>query len=345
MKTKDALLVDLADAFERVRVIDQSRFLIGDVEFEVKKDANQDLRLDETDEFGRLISQLTSAFYGDLYTRRVLFSPEPSGTLLDVDLVSEFQRVNANKDGWHPGWSVYKVDGDGRLLVHKGDRSRGVLPGEYSTYKWPGVSPKPGDLISIRTFPHSIDVQPAFFFAFGRTLNDQFDDCMTLRFYFNVPAEAVVELMAELTRVLNQYLIPFKFKAVVDPNKYDRADAAVLYVARRYYNIVASLVTEIQSRLQPALREVIPLFTKRLVAGVGMAEEPDEKGSFGMHRSAIAATAIVNAWRNGAQDVAARMREIELLFVEKGLTLERAYLNPNSEDIFEQTVFQQESRW
>ena len=134
-------------------------------------------------------------------------------------------------------------------LYAKGDRSRGVLQVSI-LHKWPGVSPKPGDLVSIRTFPHSIDVQPAFFFAFGRTLNDQFDDCMTLRFYFNVPAEAVVELMAELTRVLNQYLIPFKFKAVVDPNKYGRADAAVLYVARRYYNIVASLVTEIQSRLQ-----------------------------------------------------------------------------------------------
>ena len=65
-----------------------------------------------------------------------------------------------------------------------------------------------------------------------------------------------------------------------------------------------------------------------------MAEEPDEKGSFGMHRSAIAATAIVNAWRNGAQDVAARMREIELLFVEKGLTLERGLPESGIQKIF-----------
>lgn len=345
MKDNFQLRSDIADACQQVHIAHASRFLIGNVVFNVEQNMEQASNGDERTIFENLAERLTTAFYGDLYTRRNSFSASDQSESNILDLNAVFQQVNDNKDGWDPGWMVYKVVGDGRLLVQKGDRSRGVLPGEYSTYKWPGVAPKAGDLLSIRTFSHSIDVQPAFFFAFGRTLNDQFDDCMTLRFYFNVSENAVVDLMRDLTRSLNQYYVPFKFKALVDSTKYCRADAAVLYVARRYYCIVASVLKEIYHKLQPGFRQEIPLFTKRLCDGIGMAEEPEEKGSFGMHRSAIVARAIVDTWQLGSQEAKARMATIEQHFAERGLSLERAYLNPKSEDVFDQFIFEKETRW
>lgn len=346
MRGNIQLRSDLSRACQQIQIESTTKFFISELPYDIDFEKAKTDKENSHAETDALAERLSAVFYGQLYTRTFSLVHEQSNS--DVafgNLIELFHQANDNKDGWDPGWVVYKVGGDGSLLVHKGDRSRRALPGEYSTYKWPGVSPKLGDLLSIRTFAHSTDVQPAFFFAFGRTLSDQFDDCMTLRFYFNISANTVVQLMEEITRSLNHYLVPFKFKALVDPMKYSRADAAVLYVARRYYGIVASLVMEIQAKLRPGFRELVPLFTKRLVAGIGMAEEPEEKGSFGMHRSGVAARAIVNAWRNGTQDVDERMSEIETYFSELGIDLDSAYLNPKSEDIFDQVIFEKETRW
>ncbi len=343
MMTDFALRSELMHIFRQVYIINSAQFQIGEKLYGTG--SLESVQFND-DDHKKLVERLTAVFYDQFYTRHAMLVQVDLGDDGALcDLTNLFHQANDNKDGWDPGWVVYKTGFDGRLFAHKGERSRQVLAGEYSTYKWPGVSPKKGDLLSIRTFSHSTDVQPAFFFAFGRTLSDQFDDCMTLRFYFNVTASTAVNLMEELTRSLNHYLIPFKFKALVDPTKYNRADAAVLYVARRYYGIVASLVMEIQVKLRPGFRDLIPLFTKQLVAGIGMAEEPEEKGSFGMHRSALAARAIVNAWKKGTQDVGDRMFEIETYFSELGINLDRAYLNPKTDDIFGQIIFEKETRW
>jgi hypothetical protein len=82
----------------------------------------------------------------------------------------------------------------------------------------------------------------------------------------------------------------------------------------------------------------IPLFTKFLAPGVGLAEEPDQKSaaqeSFGLNRCQIVANALLEAWRNGKMGIEERLRVIEQHFAQHFIDIHHPYLNPNSEDIY-----------
>lgn len=263
----------------------------------------------------------------------------------DENLTPLFHAANDNKDGWDPGWQIYQTGSDGRLFVQKGDRSRAVMAGEYSTYKWPGVAPAAGDFVSVRMFADSTDVQPSFFFAFGRTLSDQFDEYAIVRFYFHVSAQHAPNLMAQITGCLNRYQIPFKFKALVQVKMYTRTDAAVLYVARRYFQIVAALIIDLQREEHIILRDGNPLFSRTLISGVGLAEDPNTGTSFGMHRCTLLAQGLVNAWQEGKQESDAKLTAIEEVFAAHQLSVDQAYLNPRSSDIFDAQLFDKETQW
>ncbi|MFA9276045.1 MAG: T3SS effector HopA1 family protein [Candidatus Aquirickettsiella gammari] len=298
----------------------------------------------------QLIDNLAGQLYERCYVRQlysVEYTSEEGGSaeLLDENLTPLFHAANDNKDGWDPGWQIYQTGSDGRLFVQKGDRSRSVMAGEYSTYKWPGVAPVAGDFVSVRMFAGSTDVQPSFFFAFGRTLSDQFDEYAIVRFYFHVSAQQAPNLMAQMTACLNRYQIPFKLKALVQAKLYTRTDAAVLYIARRYFQIVAALIIDLQREELISLQDGNPLFSRTLIPGVGMAEDPKAGTSFGMHRCTLLAQGLVNAWQTGEHDCQAKMRAIEDVFVAQQLSLDRAYLNPNSSDIFDSPLFDKETRW
>lgn len=300
----------------------------------------------------RLIEKLAGKLYDRCYVRHFYGSEEISenevggaSEMFDQNLTPLFHAANDNKDGWDPGWQIYQTVADGRLFVQKGDRSRAVMAGEYSTYKWPGVAPVSGDFVSVRMFAGSTDVQPSFFFAFGRTLSDQFDEYAVVRFYFHVSAEQAPVLMAHLTARLNRYQIPFKFKALVQAAMYTRTDAAVLYIARRFFQIVATIIIDLLSEGHIRLRDGNPLFSRELISGVGMAEDPNTGTSFGMHRCTLVAQGLVTAWQEGQQDEAAKMGAIEEVFSAHQLSLERAYLNSRSSDIFEARLFDKETQW
>lgn len=314
---------------------------------EMQSDESQDSLMSAT---SRLIENVTTQLYEKCYVRQFgvddgIYEENVLRKLSEDNLTQMFHSVNDNKDGWDPGWMIYQLGNDGRLFVQKGDRSRLVLAGEYSIYKWPGVMPVIGDLVSVRKYWGSTDVQPQFFFAFGSALSDQFDEYSVIRFYFNVSAFNAPNLMRQLTACLNRYQIPFKFKTLVQAQMYNRTDAAVLYVAKRYYHIVATLIVELQQDNKIILRNEIPLFTRFLIDGVGMAENPKTGLSFGMHRCNLMAQGLVEAWKLGKQNVSAQMELIELAFSKNQLNLNRAYLNPNSEDIFDVRLFDKETKW
>ena len=293
-----------------------------------------------------LTKHLADELYRKCYVRHYpLVGDQDSDTVRDNKLTELFQQANHSKDGWDPGWRIYQTCPDGRVFVQKGERSCAALPGAYSTYKWPGVKPQSGDLVSVRLFADSTDAQVGFFIAFGRTLSDQFDEIALVRFYFNIKAHAAVSLMGALTTLLNRYLIPFRFKSLVDAGAYTRADAAVLYVARRYYHLVAPLVIELSGTLQDGLRDGTPLFSKTLVPGIGMADDPATAESFGQHRCRLVAEAMVAAWEAGTQAVEARLDAIQQRFTTAGIQLALPYLNPKSINIFDQPIFLQENQW
>lgn len=342
-----ALRDELAAICQRTSILNLNSYVFDGVTY--AWDAQPFAEIEQnpaTPETKKIIEHLNARLYDLCYVRNFPIAEDAESPAFAHDnLTNLFHAANDNKDGWDPGWRIYETGTDGRVFVQKADRSRVAIAGEYSTYKWPGVAPRAGDFVSIRMFAGTTDVQPSFFFAFGRTLSDQFDENTVVRFYFNVAAHEAVNLMTHMTSTLNRYQIPFKFKSLVQAKMYTRADSAVLYVARRYYSLVASLILEMHRDSRIRLREGTPMFTCNLVAGVGMAEDVKAGTSFGMQRCSLVAEGLVQAYLAGEQGIDAQVEMIEQVFLAKDIRFEKPYLNPGSNDIFAQAIFDKESRW
>ena len=109
----------------------------------------------------------------------------------------------------------------------------------------------------------------------------------------------------------------------------------VLYVARRYARLVGRLLDDIPPEIDRLMDPATPLFSRPIRQGVGVAEEPNNGESFGMHRSRLVVEGIVDAWNRGLQSVDARLRAVEERFRLNGLDLRRPYLSAGSRDLEE----------
>ncbi len=282
-----------------------------------------------------LLDSLRDTLYSSCYTRHGAPGEMPAAQ----NMIPLLMQANQSQDRWDPAWSIYQLAGDGRISVQKGERSRTAVIGEYASNKAPGMPPQVGDQVNLRVCPGSADMQPGFYFSFGTALSDQFDEYALLRFYFNVKAEGAAELLRAVSSRFNDYAIPYRYKTLTDASFYTRADAAVLYVAKRYYSIAASLVLALSEPLDAFLRAEEPMFCKTLRPGVGLAEEPGTGESFGMHRCRLLAEGIIDAWMAGSQSVEARMDAVQKRFSSSGLSLDSPYLNAKSVDLFAHANF------
>lgn len=274
-----------------------------------------------------LLQALQSVFYDRCYTRRAE-TPEVMAAA-DLGLAGRLSAANAGREGWDRGWAVFQIGAGGQVLVRKGDRERMAVPGAFLTEAMVGMAAQVGSTVSLRVPRESMDAQPGYYFAFGETLDELADQLSIVRIYFNVRGEAAPALFRALTELLNRYQTPFQLKAPVVPGGYHRADAAVLYVGARYFPIVARIVAGIRERV--ALDEPVPLFTKRLWPGIGIAMDPGSGESFGMHRSRLVADGLVQAWSRGSS----RLEAVAEAFVASGLDLARPWLGAGAADCFD----------
>lgn len=279
-----------------------------------------------------LVQALQNTFYQECYTRRSGAPTPPAHA--DPTFAGRLSQANTTRERWDPGWTIYDIKPGAQIFVQKGERHRSAMPGEYATSSGPGMGMQPGHTVSLHVVRESFQMQPGFYFAFSDTLSDQFDDFSMVRFYFNSTGEGAPSLLGYLSEVLNGYLVPYRYKCLNDPAYYDRADAAVLYVARRYFRIVARLIEEMPEGVATGLKPPQPLFSKPLRPGIGMADDPATGESFGMHRCRLVAEALFEAWQQGQHTPEARLEAVRRHFTRNGLDLDRPYLNPAAADIY-----------
>jgi HopA1 effector protein family len=246
------------------------------------------------------------------------------------ELTSVLEAANRSRASWDEGWKIDQMLGGGRILALKGGAARAFLPGEYLTHRGIGSGPKAGAMVSIFSAPGSAELQPGFYYAFGETVSEFGEDEQMVRFFWNVSVDGAPRLMETLTLVLNRFQVPFRFKCASRASDYPRRDAAVLYLHARYYPIAALVVEAVHAQVSAWLGLGTPLFAKRLADGLAFAEDPDE--SFGENRSKILAGAMV-ASRGKLLDE--RRAAVRRAFEERGLSLDKPWLNPGSVDHYE----------
>ncbi|MDF5714041.1 MAG: T3SS effector HopA1 family protein [Rhizonema sp. NSF051] len=300
--------------------------------------------------------QLRSFLYGIYYngSMRASLAPDAdsaglalhqdleNNTRLGVDIAfyEKLHSCNRGRGYFDPGWCVVRLESDGTLAVTKDGLTLHIEPEKH--LQLAEQSAVVGELVAIR-MPRNF-VQSGFYMAVsnvGRrtyTHPNREPQPQIVRIYFNFSPEGAAAVMDSLTRQLNDVFIPFTFKTLYNPGEYKRYDSGVLYFEKSNYKAVRQVLESVYALSKAHFHTDIPLFTKFLAPGLGLAEEPDskfaEQESFGMNRCQIIANGLLEAWHSLDDSAERRMTFILKQFSLLGVELLRSYLNANSVDIY-----------
>jgi hypothetical protein len=283
-----------------------------------------------------LVRNLLAQLYHRCYCRplRNGLCDGPLHPVADDRFVAQLSEANAGHDRLSRGWTLLHRLPSGHYIAQKNGVVR-VLTTAQCTTEPPASSLKEGGLVRLCWPKESTTTQPTFYFAFGEAIGDQQDDTHLLKVYWNVKAAGVPLLVRLLTQRLNQFQIPFRLKCLNSPAAYTRADAAVLFMNRRFWRVAALLLAGVHRQVVDFLETDVPLFAKRLADGLGVAEEPDNGESFGQQRCRMLAEAIWQAHRLHLRHERERLEEVARQFDLHGVSLDSPYLDPGSVDQYE----------
>ncbi len=281
---------------------------------------------------------------------------EPSPVAPDPAFLRYLEAANTGTDRVESDWTVRNLDSTGRLLAEKKGRIRSFQPGEY-TLPTAGVSPGPGSPgpgspgpvslgpvspglgspVEVKLKKGSPDLQPGFYVVFGDAIADPQDGSLgALRLYFNIRASGAPALVRAVTEHLNRFQVPFSFKTLAVESYYQaRADSAVLFLHRRFFPIAAHLAVDLRELLGEDLEAPVPLFSRAVVPGIGLAEDPGSGDSFGLSRCRLVSEGLFLAHQRGATSLKDRLAAVEERFESVGISFDHPYLNARSVDRYE----------
>lgn len=241
----------------------------------------------------------------------------------------QIQDANQGKGYFDPDWQITAAT-QTHLMVQKQGLTVQIDPSYHLSSK--KRTAQIGDKVAIRLPKHRLE--NGFYVAVSNAgmVSEQ---ALSLEIYFNVNETGAVALMHSLTQTLNERQIAFTLKLLYDPTDYKRYDAGTLCVERDRYPDIAPLLKTAYQQIQSELSSAVPLFTKPLAPGLGLAEEPEAHlADFGLHRCQLVAKGLLTAWENGDETPNQRLNYIHQQFAQSQINLQFAYLNPGSTDIY-----------
>jgi HopA1 effector protein family len=193
---------------------------------------------------------------------------------------------------------------------------------------------KPGSKLWLYVPKELVGISPGYYMALSNQAINPDEAKGIVRLYWNLRAEGAEPFVRDATRLLNEAGLFFKLKVLSDPRSYMRCDAAVVYVCQDDYLPVAEILSGIYPQVARYLKPSVPMFTKLLAPGVGLAEDPGQAESFGQHRCRLLAESMIRAFEEGARTLDDRLRIATDCYASAGIRLSHPYLNPKSSDVY-----------
>src|SRR4030095_311662 len=291
---------EVKQIIQNIKIKSNSSFILNDQIYEVsslgEKNANENsINLKKI----KLTNLLGDTLYRLIHCREEFIDKEISryydsfdegyGNRIFVELLS---KANSSLGNWETGWKVCKIERNGKIVVKKNDlmiwtTSRQFLPLNSNYIDIGGE----GSVLMGKEYR---ELLPGFYMANGN--KSMRDKSFVVRIYWNISSNGAVFLMKSLTTTLNKENIPFQFKILNNESYYRRADSGVLYMdkqdIKKARNALSAIYKDINSFLKPS----VPLFAKKLNAGISLAEDPSNGESFGQNRCRLFAESIYDAF-------------------------------------------------
>ena len=258
---------------------------------------------------------------------------------VDKNFYEQLHHSNHGTGHYEPNWQILRIEPDGSMAVNKDGLTLYIEPECHLQQR--KKSHKVGELIAIWMPKNRL--QNGCYMAVSNIAidnqNPRNPDLREGRIYFNFTSAGAIVLMDSLTQALNKAAIIFSFQVLYNPAAYQRYDAGVLHFECQDYPTIRNILQDIYQKHQAYFQPEIPLFTKFLAPGLGLAEEPYQKfapqESFGMNRCQIVANALLESWQKGKNALEERIEMINQHFAQNLVDMHHPYLNPASEDIYQ----------
>jgi hypothetical protein len=279
-----------------------------------------------------VVEALGLRLYASLYCHGAVEDPPqapPAWGIVDHQRFGEdLKRANAGTVGWETDWKLDKqCDGHvilrgPTLAVHLDDLDLAAQ-----------VDGEP-DAWLVRHPKGSFVAAPGYYLVVGDVPLARSELGTLVRLYFNLRLDRAVDWLALMTYELNAVGLPFQLKVLAKQDNYPRGDSAVVYIPRADFTRAAGVIARLWYAVRDHVREGTPTFTKRLLPGVALAEDPGDGTSFGMWICARLAEGLVagNSLRRG--DIDARLRSVVESFERAGIDVNAPYLRLGSKDVY-----------
>ena len=280
-----------------------------------------------------LLHSLQAQLYRDFYTRGYAAWPDESPGRMPVTGLTPFLQAlsaaNSGRGSHEGGWRVCGFAGD-RVVVQRDGLSLWVKGDDVVAEGSHEVAANAA--VRVRLPKELLRLSPGYYMALGDRGLDSDIPAGLVRFYWNLRSETAPRFLACALGRLNEAGLAFRLKVVNDPDGYTRCDAGVLYVRKPDCPMALGIVATVYGEVGRELKSATPGFAKQLAAGLGLAEDPGDGDSFGMHRCMLLAEGIVRAHEQGKTSLDDRLAVVAQCFLEAGLTLDAPFLNAGSID-------------
>jgi HopA1 effector protein family len=268
---------------------------------------------------------LAVALYTDRYCQLPDDAEQPVADTA-ANLLAKLKAANPVAQRHQDGWTIVRVDAGGLWLADSAQQPRFAALHEIVPLANAIAPGLPVRLVPQRDF---VTAPAGHFVIFGR---DGFDPQTgrQIRFYWNLKPDGAAIFLHEIGTRLERRRIPFQAKVPVDPHGYARTDCGVLYLNDEEVEAARDAVVATYRRLTGSLRPSVPLFTREIAPGLGFAESPPTRESFGMHRCGLIAEGLLWAEQRGARELEQRLAILRDRLTSYGLDPERLERNPTS---------------
>lgn len=246
--------------------------------------------------------------------------------------VEQLSRANTGRGPWQAGWTLVERVDARRCLVRAFDVTFVTSPGR--------VRVAGGVNATVRVPAEFRHLSTGYYTALGDA-DHQPTTAPTVRLYWNVAPGGAAALIAEVTNRLNAAGIPFRYKTPADADRFQRCDTGVLYLPADSYRTALPHLARIHCAALPHLRADLSVFVKPVAHGLGAAFDPGDGSSFGAHRAALLAAAIVPVvagaggngdWPGPRLALRNARRDVRASLERHGYDARRLYLAPGVAD-------------
>jgi HopA1 effector protein family len=264
---------------------------------------------------------------------------------IDIDFHQRLQKSNTSNGYFDPNWQVVAEADDGMLIVTKDGLNLHIDRKQHLPKDRKKATN--GDIVPIY-LPNNLVGQDTYIMVgnFGvpnLLTTDREQPEQLVELYFNFAPDAAVEIGQKLTRGLNKLGIPFQFAVLHDPNLFHRYDSGKLLLSQTAYLSARTILVDIYRSHQTDFDPQIPLFTKQIAPGLGIAEIPNSRASgeqrsvsFGRHRCELLAAGLLEIAQQDRVLTSQQLSVIEQHLTDAGIDPLQPYLNPKSVDVYEE---------